>query len=509
MKIVLIFIIGMGCIANAFGQNPKDYVVNVSTIVSENDLSVTLNWEPVPERFKVYISRKNADSTEWGKAKLILPSGTTKYTDEDIESGVKYEYKIEALEGKRLFNYVQAGIKCKETEYRGKLILLVDSKFTEDLKYELSRLESDLAGDGWQVLRMDVSRDASVAGVKATIRKLYNNDTENVNTLFLFGHVPVPYSGNDAFDGHYDKHKGAWPADLYYGDMDEESWTDQIVKTNSAINEQNHNVPGDGKFDQNKIPVNHTISLAVGRVDFHNLPVFPQSETELLRSYLDKNHAYRHKEIEPEMQALVDNNFKVYNYFGVKEVFAISGWRNFTALLNSENVKEGKFFRDSKNESYIWSYACGGGSCDSCKYVGSAKSFVRESPRTVFTGLYGSWYGDWNTKNNFMRAALASRGWILTSCWAGRPHYTFHQMGMGETIGYCVKTTQNNSYIYQPGLTFKGIHQSLMGDPSLRMHMVRPVKNLHSEVYSSNSVLLSWNETDDDIVGYYLSLIHI
>ncbi|MBK6285665.1 MAG: hypothetical protein IPF54_26060 [Draconibacterium sp.] len=93
-----------------------------------------------------------------------------------------------------------------------------------------------------------------------------------------------------------------------------------------------------------------------------------------------------------------------------------------------------------------------------------------------------------------MRAALASNGWILTSCWAGRPQYTFHQMGMGETIGYCVRATQNNinnSY-YFAGLTNRGIHTSLLGDPTLRMHIVRPVNSLKSVIMANKSVLLSW-----------------
>jgi hypothetical protein len=105
-----------------------------------------------------------------------------------------------------------------------------------------------------------------------------------------------------------------------------------------------------------------------------------------------------------------------------------------------------------------------------------------------------------------MRAALASNGWILTCCWAGRPHYTFHQMGMGETIGNCVRATQNNlnSSNYYPGLTNRGTHTSLLGDPALRMHVVQPVNSLKSAVGKNNTVLLSWNQTDDNIVGYYI-----
>ncbi|HSH19399.1 MAG TPA: T9SS type A sorting domain-containing protein, partial [Draconibacterium sp.] len=229
--------------------------------------------------------------------------------------------------------------------------------------------------------------------------------------------------------------------------------------------------------------------------------------------YLDKNHAFRHKLIEPKMQALVtDNSWVLPISDRFKEIFAISGWRNFAALLNFQNIKAGDFFQDSKSDSYIWSYACGGGRFDSCKYIGSTNTFVNQSPKTVFTAFYGSRFGDWDSENNFMRAALASKGWILTTCWAGRPHYTFHQMGMGETIGYCVRATQNNMYNYYCGATQtkRGIHISLLGDPTLRMHIVRPLEGLKATIMNSSanannqSIVLSWDGTDDSIVEYYI-----
>ena len=63
----------------------------------------------------------------------------------------------------------------------------------------------------------------------------------SINSLFLIGHIPIPYSGNITADGHYD-HKGAWPADLYYGELDGE-WTDVSVYNTIASRPQNHNIP--------------------------------------------------------------------------------------------------------------------------------------------------------------------------------------------------------------------------------------------------------------------------
>ncbi len=294
---------------------------------------------------------------------------------------------------------------------------------------------------------------------------------------------------------------------MYYGNFNEKLWSDIGINCTMAGRCENKNVPGDGKFDVCVLPASEEISLSVGRVDFYNLPAFSRSEAELLANYLAKNHAFRHKINNPKMQALVDDNFGTLNYStGLTEAFAISGWRNFSALLNFQNIKTGDYFNSTKDESYIWSYGCGGGKYDSCVGIGNTADFVIENPKTVFTCLYGSRFGDWDSENNFMRAALASNGWILTCCWAGRPHYTFHQMGMGETIGHCVRATQNNinTYYYGAEQTKRGIHVALLGDPSLRMHIVQPVNSLKSELTEKNTVLLSWNRVDDNIEGYYI-----
>src|SRR6185369_6559678 len=128
--------------------------------------------------------------------------------------------------------YIYSGINAPLTESRGKLILVVDNTFSASISNELARLQQDLTGDGWQVNRLDVSRTQSVATTKSQIAGIYSADPANVKALFLFGHVPVPYSGNIFPDEHTD-HKGAWPCDGFYGDMDG-TWTDSSVNTTSA-----------------------------------------------------------------------------------------------------------------------------------------------------------------------------------------------------------------------------------------------------------------------------------
>ena len=491
----LIFIVG-----SVYGQQPRDYVVRLTTSISESPAAISFNWEPIPGTPDITIWRKSKDVPDWGESFASLPGDATGYTDNTAETGVEYEYKImKSVDSKTIITYVNAGIELKETEYRGKIILLVDSTVVHDLKDQLGLYESDLTGDGWDILRKDIARSASVKYVKNVIRDFYTSDTVNVKAVILLGHIPVPYSGCDAYDGH-PEHFGAWPADMYYGDMQEEIWTDRSADCTGATRSENWNVPGDGKFDVTNLPSDEKISIPVGRIDFYDLPAFPLSETELLKNYLVKNHNFRHKINDPKLQALV------YDHWGGDDngAIAITGWRNFTALLNSPNVKPGFYMSDMKKESYIFSYACGPGGFSGCTGVGSTNDFVIQSPRTVFTCLLGSYFGDWDSRDNFMRAALASKGWILTCMWAGLPFYTFHQMGMGETIGYCLRATQNNINTYDQPSSHRHVHISMLGDPALRMHVVGPVSSLQSAITANNSVLLAWKPADDSIIGYYV-----
>ncbi|MEZ5031590.1 MAG: hypothetical protein R2787_09330 [Saprospiraceae bacterium] len=100
-----------------------------------------------------------------------------------------------------------------------------------------------------------------------------------------------------------------------------------------------------------------------------------------------------------------------------------------------------------------------------------------DSLQTVFTMLFGSYFGDWDYPNNFLRAAIAS-GSTLVSTWGNRPNWIFHHMALGEHTGYAAQVTMNNSSLYWAGYSRRFVHIGLMGDPTLRMHILPPVSNL-------------------------------
>ncbi len=521
-------------VSSVFGQQPKDFVVNVITTNSENPASISFTWDMIPGDSVITIHRKSKGAMEWGNALATLPADATTYTDNSIEIGVEYEYRIQkrtpilypytiidnftnleqwkeewwdvSYDYKPIITYLSAGIKLPEVEHRGKVILLVDSSFVDSLRNELNLFETDLLGDGWKVLRKDISRNTSVKYVKSVVRDFYYSDTVNVKSLILFGHIPVPYSGCTAVDGHL-VDLGAWQADQYYGSMKEEIWTDEIVDIDTVIlyrRSENNNIPGDGKFDLSVLPLDENIVLQIGRIDLSKMPAFQVSEAELLKNYINKDHNFRHKRNNPKLQALIRDGH------GCRDGWcgATGPLRNFTALVTEPNIQEGEFFTDGRTDSYMFSYANGFGDGpflgNLINGVGHTNDFVNYSVKIVFISLFSSCTGLWDYPDNFLRASLASKGWSLTCIYDAWPYHIYHMMGMGETIGYGVRTTQNNIDTYDFNSDKRGMHVNLLGDPTLRMHIVCPVNSLQSTITADSSVMLAWKPADDSIIGYHV-----
>ena len=321
--------------------------------------------------------------------------------------------------------------------------------------------------------------------------------------------MPVPYSGVIAPDGHIPQHLGAWPADGYYGDVpyDTYFWRDSLVDTNVASDTRNWNFAGDGKFDQSIWPI--PLTLQVGRVDLANLTAFSQSETELLRQYLNKDHNFRCKLISVQRRGWIADNWLLSS----GEPLAVSGWRNFSAFFGAANIQSTNstpsgWFPVLNTQSYLWGWGGGSGTFTSIGGIASTLDYVSNDPEVVFTMFFGSYFGDWDSPNNVLRAALATPNYTLTSVWSGRPYWQFHHMAMGETIGFSTLVSQNNVGVTQGGYDFNTdngfVHIALMGDPTLRMHVVAPVSGFVVAQNSSGGADLSWNASPDTVVGYHV-----
>jgi hypothetical protein len=200
---------------------------------------------------------------------------------------------------------------------------------------------------------------------------------------------------------------------------------------------------------------------------------------------------------------LVDDNF---GYFS-GESFASNGWKAGYNLFGANNTTAGDFQLDTDVDPILMGYGCGGGSYQSAGGVGSTTSFAADSIKVVFSMLFGSYHGDWDSNNNFMMGALANKGGILTCSWSGRPNWYYHHLSMGENIGYSARATINNglSAEYADGGSGSGgIHVALLGDPSLRLLYPSPAGEL-SISPGCESNLLQWEvSADTALLGYHV-----
>ncbi|MFI5221214.1 MAG: hypothetical protein ACHQK8_02730, partial [Bacteroidia bacterium] len=148
----------------AFAQSvSRDYAVMIQSTVSVSPPSITLKWQNIAGTRGMKIYRKNKNSVEWGAPIAVIGTAATQFTDNNVVAGNAYEYYVKRIDASDIANgYIYVGIKLPETTYRGKLLLLVDANYTLPLANEISQLQNDLIGDGWQVKRIDISRTSTV-----------------------------------------------------------------------------------------------------------------------------------------------------------------------------------------------------------------------------------------------------------------------------------------------------------------------------------------------------------
>ncbi len=459
------------------------------------------------------IYRRIKGATTWGSAIGTTGSGVNSYQDTGVSVGTAYEYKVVVSHSSGTgTGYIMSGINVPLRTYNGKIVLVVDSTISGALSAEISQLESDYLADGWIPVTISVSRTATAPAVRSAIQAVYNTDPTNVKAVMLFGHITVPYSGtNVAPDGH-SGHAGAWPADGYYGDMDG-SWTQGggNVWSGFATGDRNAMPDSTSKFSNNTFP--SAIELQVGRVDMYNMPAFAQNETQLLASYLTKLHTYKVAGWVPMQRSLVVDQLYWYNFAraSMSTMSSAVGPANMTLIEDIYGADSGQPDYTSQANSpqgYLWGHGTGYGNIDGSQTVGSTAGLAGSNVNTVFNLLMGSYYGDWDMKNDFLRAFLATPGRSLTSFYSGYWLFYGHQMSLGENMGYSVRETMNNSSSnYSPtlgdccGSGGQNVYVGLMGDPAVRQTYVVPASNLQLS-NSGGKFNFTWSASSEAVDGY-------
>ncbi len=500
MTRILVFCCGFFLINALFAQTPQETVVPILLATGLNPPASFINWTNLqPSDITLRRRVKGAPGDSW--VDLVNASETllNGYFDTGLDGNETYEYAVERKTGDvTAYGYAFANFFKPVVDTRGKILIFIDSTTADQLGADLVTFKNDLRGEGWQTVPIKTGDFTTVQGVKNRILNEYNADPNGVTAVLLIGNIPVPYSGSTARDNQPD-HIGAWPCDAYYGDMDG-IWTDNQVNIPNTARLANRNVPGDGKFDQNILP--SAVELPVGRLDFRHLSMgtFGASPLELLRRYLLKNHLWRSGQFKVTNTAFVDDHLG----WAGGEAFAADGYRNAIPLVGESNVISGAFLNTQRS---LLSYGAGSnGTYSSADGIGSAAIFASDSVRTVFANIFGDYSGDWDYETDpLLPALLASKGGVLAVSWAGRPHWMQQGLATGETIGYCLKETENAQYntAYGHSNGESGTHIALLGDPTLQAIIVDPATNL-TVVSNCNRVNLHWTASADPEVSAYL-----
>lgn len=515
-------------------------IVGYSTISSN---SITLLWPGNANATARSVARRvytnnPAFWTSWSNlySSVVSADQSGTYIDTNVSTGVHYEYEIGMLltnvvcDGATnrpnwYYEYISTGIEVPTVATRGNVCLLVESGVAAALASRLTILTNDLVMSGYKVYRHDIAADDvgsgtwsnSVVATKTTVTNDFSSDPTSRWTLFIVGHVPVPYSGDSSPGGHLDN-LGAHPVDWYYTITNAAAWTDSTVNDTSSGFPAQKNIPSDGKFDQSDVPA--IPRMQVGRVDLRNLPAFPSTETQLLQQYLDRDHQWRIGNIQVRNLGLINSNNNAGLINRGKPVDEHNTLASFFGTTNQTML--GAWLGDGSNvNGYISAANSGQGNYNDDLNIGTTTNFVYTNLYVPFTRTYGSYYGDWDTAmvtNSFLQAPLANAGYAL-NVYYGPNVMNMDSPAMGETWGQkLLESAANNSmfanryksgaYI-QGGTLFDGAvslrsYISLLGDPTLNMYPVKPPSNVVVQANGTNAAIYWSASPDTNIVGYYV-----
>lgn len=459
---------------------------------------------------KAAIYRRVLGTKDWG-APVVDVWTTPSWTDTQVATNVFYEYSARyrfSDSPLQATNYVCVAADSAPVHRSGQVILLVDTTLKNALNSELADLKNDLIADGWKVKDFVVPRHddsvwknnvKNIASIASTVAEAY--DPATTNYVYIVGHVAIPYSGTVAADGHPD-HRGAWVCDAYYGCLDKSAFTD-IEQQSDPVRIAERD---DGRFDANFL-FDQQRQMAVGRVDFARMPSFRgasylpgrtstegQIEVALLKHYLRKARAWRRNETPLAPRVCAFERLQQENM--IANLAGAAAGANFGfepgTLFESRSISQevpcafGFYYNFGRPDGIH----VGLNRTNGTELVLRTTDLARTpwKSKVFLQCLWGSYFADWNlAPDNFLRAQLAAPegGLVAVSKWGWR----FEQTAAGAPIGSIMFGEMLSSF------------QSLLGDPTLRLHRVSPVEGLRA-TRSGNQVALKWKHPDPAAVFY-------
>ena len=184
--------------------------------------------------------------------------------------------------------------------------------------------------------------------------------------LFLFGHLPVPYSGDINPDLH-DNDIGAWPADVYYGEFDG-VWTDTSVNQPTGANQT---FPATANSIKMSRP-----GLCACRSGGSIYPTLLVSQTKprLVTNWTSPGAPRRTRHFDTAGscgKTRIDFQ-PVVSRIGTRAQ-TCAAWRSFPSFFGRDQIRTigpDEYFPTLDAESYLWSYVVSGGSTYGSDNVG-------------------------------------------------------------------------------------------------------------------------------------------
>jgi hypothetical protein len=178
-----------------------------------------------------------------------------------------------------------------------RVCILIHTNIIIEAPSLIAQLESDMTAAGCLPLTYIYSSGSAV-DIRLLLKNLYNKPASLAGAV-LIGSLPyVIYEIIEDWDGDGPgvPMYADFPCDLFFMDLDGE-WSD--CKEDGAVH------AGNGKYDTHTGDTDAEIWIS--RIKTDNLPALG-SEIELVASYLDKNHRFRTKQLQPAKKGLVYND---------------------------------------------------------------------------------------------------------------------------------------------------------------------------------------------------------
>lgn len=495
----------------------------VNTTINTSTPSITINLLDYADNSSntTDIYRRQLEETTWTLVAENLSAGTQNWTDTDVDSGDVYEYQVKREDtwtfstvNYDAVGYTVGALKYNNSNYQGRMILLVADNIVTNLPGKFDTLKMELTASGWLVEVLMVDKAASwdsgddVVGIRSSIQSIYTNAPvgDKPKVLFILGHVPMPRAGTDEYspDGHT-WNQGARGADSYYADING-SWTDALAYNPGGLTSSLQiNAVGDYKWDDGFLPSD--IEMAFGRVDFEDLLDVAGSEETLISNYLDKLSEYKN--------VVYDMGDKAGFYYG--------------SYHNSNDAAFRSLFSLVKADSIIQNYS-GGTHPQWVAANGPFKIYMQNEfipvisewntygmNATVYTSDQSSYgFGDVPQEGGYellkIRALLATNTRCLASIWSSTSCNVFFKTGAGISLGQSLKDVINhntvNNYLEKPQQSYdqtEGWNRTvfeLWGDPTINLYQIAPPGNVDITNISDEAVI-SWTASpDENVIGY-------